>query len=131
MLNPHNADEQNNDPTIRRCISFARSWDFSSLEVVNLFSARTGIPSELSKMNDPVGPETDHWIVKSAARCNLVIAAWGNHGSLLHRSREVADLLHRKDIEMKCFRKNLTGEPAHPLYMPGNKTLDDLVTYYS
>src|SRR4051812_15620668 len=41
MLNPSTADETTNDPTIRRCIGFARAWGFGSLAVGNLFAFRT------------------------------------------------------------------------------------------
>ena len=38
MLNPSTADESVDDPTIRRCISFAKAWGFGSLSVGNLFA---------------------------------------------------------------------------------------------
>ena len=49
MLNPSRADAQINDPTITRCINFARSWGYGRLEVVNLFAYRTSKPSLLKQ----------------------------------------------------------------------------------
>ncbi|MCU0550707.1 MAG: DUF1643 domain-containing protein [Leptolyngbya sp. Prado105] len=36
MLNPNQADAVSDDPTIRRCIGFAKNWGFGGIEVVNL-----------------------------------------------------------------------------------------------
>ena len=41
MLNPSTADEATDDPTIRRCIGFARTWGFASRAASNLFAYRT------------------------------------------------------------------------------------------
>ena len=38
MLNPSVADAVENDPTIRRCIGYAKREGFGMLEVVNLFA---------------------------------------------------------------------------------------------
>ena len=38
MLNPSTADDKKPDDTIKKCIKLARSWDYGSLEVVNLFA---------------------------------------------------------------------------------------------
>ena len=37
-LNPSTADENENDPTITRCINFAKSWGYGSVCVTNLFA---------------------------------------------------------------------------------------------
>jgi len=55
MLNPSKADAYIDDPTLRRCIGFAKSWGFGSLTVINLFAYRSTKPSELRQVNDPVG----------------------------------------------------------------------------
>src|SRR4029079_18953941 len=40
MLNPSTADARVLDPTIRRCVGFARAWAFGVVEAVNLFAWR-------------------------------------------------------------------------------------------
>lgn len=62
MLNPSTADQLADDPTIRRCISFARAWKFGRLEVVNLFALRTRKPDELLRHLNSLGvsEEADH-----------------------------------------------------------------------
>ena len=44
MLNPSTADEVNNDPTVKRCIEYARGWGFGRLIVVNIFAYRSTAP---------------------------------------------------------------------------------------
>ena len=50
LLNPSTADEQRNDPTIRRCMGFARAWNFGSMEVVNLFGIVQRIIESFSRL---------------------------------------------------------------------------------
>src|SRR5947209_16246810 len=83
MLNPSTADDRKDDPTIRRCIGFARAWGFGALEVVNLFAYRATDWSKLLEVDDPVGPENDDYIVQAVERCPCVVAAWGTKGVLL------------------------------------------------
>src|SRR5271165_6802401 len=70
MLNPSKADEATDDPTIRRCIGFARSWGFGSLAVGNLFAYRATYPDELCASPDPVGSENDYWLTTDSSGSN-------------------------------------------------------------
>lgn len=54
MLNPNRADATLDDPTIRRCIGFAKAWEFGRLEVMNLFGYRAKTPSILEHVSDPI-----------------------------------------------------------------------------
>jgi hypothetical protein len=116
MLNPNKADETRNDPTIRRCICFARSWGFSRLEVVNLFAVCAEKPHMLRKFDDPVGAHNDAMIKERAARAGKIIVAWGNHGRLLGRD---ADILSQLQVgsPLHCFGTTKVGMPRHPLYL--------------
>ncbi len=63
MLNPSTADETEDDPTIRRCIGFARRWGYSTLHVANLFAFRATSPADLKMASDPIGPDNDRHLV--------------------------------------------------------------------
>lgn len=55
MLNPSTADANIDDPTIRRVISFAKSWGYGGVYVGNLFAFRSTDPKGLKQIADPVG----------------------------------------------------------------------------
>lgn len=118
MLNPSTADATTDDPTVRRCIGFARSWGFGGLLVANLFALRSTDPSELLRVPDPVGPANDDYLLGLRARVSLMVAAWGARGTLLGRSAEVRRLL---EATGPIHQLGLTkaDEPRHPLYLPG------------
>jgi hypothetical protein len=119
MLNPSTADANIDDPTIRRCIGFAKAWGYGSLEVVNLFAYRTTNPDELRKCEDPIGPENDAYIRKALSLADKVITAWGTKGALLNRNSVVMELL--KPHDPHCLDKSKDGHPKHPLYISADR----------
>src|SRR5690242_6108456 len=78
-LNPSTADERVDDPTIRRCIDFAKRWGYGALCMTNLFAYRATDPRVMKAFPYPVGPENDKWLVRCAREAGVVVAAWGNH----------------------------------------------------
>ena len=80
-LNPSTADATHDDPTIRRCIGFARRWGAGGVDVVNLYAFRATKPRDLFAADDPVGPDNDAWIDAVVARADRVVLAWGHHGA--------------------------------------------------
>ena len=81
MLNPSTADARRLDPTVRRCVGFARTWGFGGLEVVNLFALRATHPPDLFADPEPVGRGNDRAVVDAAVRADLVVVAWGDRGA--------------------------------------------------
>ena len=122
MLNPSKADAHHNDPTIRRCIDFATQWRGTHLLVVNLFALCATTPTTLWQdgVHDVVGPKNDETILAAAELTQhhkgIMIAAWGNHGGLKQRERDVLRTI--AFCHPKCLKVNKTGSPAHPLYQP-------------
>ena len=126
MLNPSTADAHNDDPTIRRCVRFAKDWGFGSISVVNLFALRATDPSELPKHDDPFGRGNNVAILSAAMHCHRVVAAWGVHGELYGRDVEVLALLAHHGIGVCCLDTTKAGHPRHPLFMPADA---ELTTY--
>lgn len=115
MLNPSRADAVVDDPTIRRCVGFARSWGYGSLEVVNLFAYRSPSPKILNQVSDPVGQENDRTLQAFGQRVDRIILAWGNWGKLQERDRAVLELFNSSLLY--CLGITKLGQPCHPLYL--------------
>lgn len=117
MLNPSTADEAKDDPTVRRCMDFARRTGHATLSIVNLFALRTQNPRELREWGtEAIGPDNDSHIraaLATASPNGLVIAAWGCGGKLLGRDLDVLRMHHR----WHCLGTTLDRMPRHPLYL--------------
>lgn len=123
MLNPSTADDVVNDPTIRRCIGFASGWGYGWLQVVNLSPLRATLPSDLVKAGDE---PSDVWeknisCILDAAECgDILIAAYGNHGTRHDRSVRVLDAVTKAGYDVHCLGITKQGHPKHPLYLRGD-----------
>lgn len=124
MLNPSTADARVNDPTINRCMAFARTWGYDELFVVNLFAVRGSKPSIIREVSDPVGPENvDH--VRALAQYakahdGAVVCAWGAHGGYMDQDRTVLGWLDAEAVDPLCLNVTKDGFPSHPLYLRGD-----------
>lgn len=124
MLNPSTADASLDDPTIRRCRSFAQEWKCSGIIVVNLYALRSTDPSGLWSHSDPVGPENDAWLVEATKGTTEVVCAWGANAKP-ERVATVAKLLTRAAGQLRCLGTTKHGAPRHPLYVKGDTQLID------
>lgn len=116
-LNPSTADETLDDPTVRRCIGFARDWGFGTCVVTNIFAFRSTDPRGLLEIDDPVGPRNNHWIRRECAAAALVVAAWGVHGTLHERGAAVLRIMPPPHSPPHCLGMTKEGFPRHPLYL--------------
>lgn len=125
MLNPSTADESTDDPTIRRVISFAKSWGYGSLVVLNLFALRATDPDVMLAADDPIGPQNDDFLRDYLPRFRdaglPVLAAWGVHGS--HRGRDTAVLTLVEGVDWRCLGTTKHAYPKHPLYVRADTKL--------
>ncbi len=122
-LNPSIADETTDDPTIRKCVKYAKAWGFGSLLMLNLYAYRATDPDELWKARDRgrdiVGIYKngaihllEYLFTFGVTRC---IAAWGK-GKQQKRGEE----LRWKISNLECLKQNNDGSPSHPLYQRDN-----------
>jgi hypothetical protein len=124
MLNPSTADAKHDDPTIRRCIGFAKREGFGRLEVVNLFGFRATSPSDLFASDDPVGQENDRVVKEALAHADQVIAAWGNYGGVDRgRVEAISRIIGQSGKSVRCLGLTASGQPRHPLYLPSGAGL--------
>jgi hypothetical protein len=120
LMNPSTADAAKDDPTIRRCMAFARSWGYGRMEVVNLFAFRATSPREMMREMYPEGPANDAYIRAAAERAQRVVVGWGTHGGFRSRDREVLSLIG--SVETLGVTKD--GFPRHPLYVRSEAVLE-------
>lgn len=121
-LNPSTADETKDDPTIRRCIGFAKAWGYGALCMTNLFAWRDTYPANMKKVNDPVGPDNDRWLMEIAKGAAVVVAAWGGHGTHQYRNVKVRQMFRESGMQLHYLRLTKFNHAEHPLYLPASLT---------
>jgi len=122
MLNPSTADATKDDPTIRRCISFARREKATHLIVLNLFALRSTNPEALKTAEDPIGPDNDKHLQEFLVDdISWKVAAWGSHPFAKERAKDVT----RRFGPFHCLGKTKDGSPRHPLYVKSDAPLKE------
>jgi hypothetical protein len=118
LLNPSTADAERDDPTIRRCIGFARAWGFGSVEVVNLFAWRATLPADLRRASAPVGAGNARAVRRAVRRSRRVVLAWGNPGTWRGAGPALLKRLRLARVPLDALGWTLQGQPRHVLYLP-------------
>lgn len=120
MLNPSTADGEQDDPTIRRCVGFAKAWKYERIDVVNLYAYRATKPRDLvafrAQGGDPVGWENSEIVADAAHDAGIIVCAWGANDVVGDQGETMRGWLGGK----KHYALGLTqsGQPRHPLYAP-------------
>lgn len=115
LLNPSTADAQQLDPSLRRCVNFAKREGFGGMAILNLYAFRTKSPKLMRAAADPVGPENDRVL---GGVTGTVVAGWGNNADPA-RVAQVVKLLP----PLQALGVNLGGQPTHPLYVSDHAPL--------
>ena len=134
MFNPSTANADVDDPTIRRCIGFAKAWGYGGIQVVNLFAYRSTDPRVIPTFPpwhaigalaaDGTANVKDRFIANMARHSAFlgfpkVVCAWGalakGHGPRVSRVLEIIKLAGGVP---QCLGTTKEGFPRHPLYVP-------------
>lgn len=127
MLNPSTADAAIDDPTIRRCVAFAKREGFGGIRVMNLFAFRATSPKDMLAAGNPYGPDNeDHLLqlIVDARNANTpILCAWGAHGihGMAKRLQAYAQVNRARLV---CLGKTNGGHPRHPLYVKGDQPFE-------
>lgn len=124
MLNPSTADAYEDDPTIRRCISFAKREGFGGIHVANLFAGRATKPDDLFRMDDPEGSRTAETWTHIAARHEAgdkIVCAWGAEPRAVAQAEKFLQAM--AGAPLYCLGTTKAGHPRHPLYLAGSTPL--------
>ena len=117
-LNPSTADEVQDDPTIRRCKAFAKSWGYANMCMTNLFAFRATLPQDMKAAADPVGDKNDDTLLDLSRNAAVIVAAWGVDGAYRGRGEFVRRML--PGLHYLALTKD--GHPGHPLYLKKSLT---------
>jgi hypothetical protein len=122
MLNPSTADAEHDDPTIRRCIGFAKAWGYGGITVLNVWAFRSTDPDKLPGNDDERrGPENDAHLVDVILGSPGVICAWGAHKGATEAFRRFVQRNPVIDLTaLSCLGTTALGHPKHPLYVPSS-----------
>ena len=127
MLNPSTADAHHDDPTIRRCMGFARSWGLDGIEVVNLFAFRATNPENIPADSLVArGPHNVRHVTDAIASAHVLVAAWGAWSPGRDGNPTPVDVASRAwsmGRTLYCLGTTKAGAPRHPLYLRADQPL--------
>jgi hypothetical protein len=122
MANPSTArvidGKFTSDPTITRCLGFARAWDYGTLLIGNVRAWRETDPAKVPSDPLAVGPENDAWLQRMADEAHHVVCGWGKLAG--PRGPAVLKLIRDAGKVPHALKVLGGGEPGHPLYLPAN-----------
>ena len=127
MLNPSTADDEKDDPTVRRCIRYATDWGYAGLIVLNVFGFRATDPMELRRAADPFGPDNEAVCRAAFALVDRVVVAWGNIGAYRFQHLAALAWIREAGLTPYCLGVTESGQPRHPLYCRANITPEEYV----
>jgi hypothetical protein len=127
MLNPSTADAKEDDPTIRRCMGFAKREGAGGIVVVNLFALRATDPKEIGRSDDPIGPANSvaigNAMLLSRAHKKPMICAWGASKNAAAQAKSLKRRAADFDADLVCLGRTKSGAPRHPLYIKADQPL--------
>ena len=130
MLNPSTADGTQDDPTIRRCLGFARREQCGGIIVVNLSPYRATDPDDLfeaykNNMNVFRYGENREAFQLSLSLGGVMVYAWGAHFkpwmAIAYGNLEL-EVVSGRCLPV-CLGKSKEGQPRHPLMLRADTAL--------
>jgi hypothetical protein len=129
-MNPSQADEHDNDPTVERVERRARMLGYGGIIMLNMQDVIETDSRKLDQM--PSGERctsvnVSHLLeaLDMAQRKEAdVLCAWGKPGQKYGPVAWFSTQANRRKVTLFCLKKNKDGSPAHPLYQPYSKAFE-------
>ncbi|MCC5909411.1 MAG: DUF1643 domain-containing protein [Clostridiaceae bacterium] len=119
MINSSSADGVSIDYTTLYVINNLVKLDFGSVDMVNLFSKIDIRVSLKESFDDLIHEDNDGYILKSAAKADNIIIAWGKIGKqnkeLQKRQRAIIDMLEEYKDKLYLIKDSSGRGGYHPL----------------
>jgi hypothetical protein len=116
LANPSTATAEQTDPTVARCIGYARRWGYGWARVVNVRAWRETDPKKVPADPLAIGPENRHHITHQVRGAGVVVCGWGKLGGA--QGEEALAIIRAAGAMPHALRLNMDGTPSHPLYLP-------------
>lgn len=124
-LNPSNAGGEKDDPTINILVRTLENLGYGELKMCNLYAFIASKPSKLFSVPDTLGMN-DVWLKTTAAGVQDVVFCWGDFKGIEYRAKKIKAMFP----DAKCFSKNRTGTPLHPMaIMWQGLTIENLIKF--
>src|SRR3990167_10423761 len=112
-LNPSDANEFKNDPTITRGIVRADRNGFGGFIMTNLHGLVSTDSNALLDNPDAIGELNDYYIKQMVELTECQLCGWGSFKSVIYRAKPVYLML----TNPVCLGLNTDSQPKHPLYV--------------
>lgn len=140
-LNPSTASHLEDDPTIRRCVGFAKREGAGGLVMANLSPFRATSPTHLYYLLDAppwkadlalaFPPDNQRLVFEGFERCTRVIVAYGAlsgagptaKACLLAEAGALVGMLRAREVPVYALGVTADGSPRHPLYVRADAPL--------
>lgn len=136
MLNPSTADAKTDDPTIRKCMGFARRLGYGGIVILNVFAYRSRDPRKLVEAKvagiNIVGSANTGTFAREL-RGDVIVGwgAWGNRPELrediAHASTRIREAIPLTGAHGRvlCLGRTSDGQPRHPLMLSYETPLEE------
>lgn len=132
MLNPSTADAEKDDPTIRKCIGFARRHGYGSIRVINLCAYRATSPKDLKAAGWPYHRFNHTQWKFELARLNRpegardrIVCAWGVNARNRREVDDFVTMAREYGIPLYALCRSMDGTPHHPLMLPYSREFEE------
>lgn len=123
-LNPSTANENEDDPTIKKVIKIAANNGFGAVYMLNCFPYISTDPSIMAEFYNTTNHERENIInnrhlVDISKLCSEIVFAWGSFKVATAKGLFMNECFPNA----KALHINKNGSPKHPLYCRDNQTL--------